>query len=282
MYTAGMNRTRIIALLLSAASLAHAQPADTLKGPQVDREQLDTIVITDMSGNFIPVEGRPELVAFARVCDDPDDLARAREIGTDRVFDLAELLVDEIDTVRTITDALAEGNNTYAQTLLAQLRLRHDPEMLRDPLRAALEPMLEDDQRERFDRIVHAYWDAWIAARTPESEQDMQGQPRTPAIKQRIENQLNNELFQRDIANAYEYSLRRYRDAMQAMYDAIEPTPEQRAWIRDRVIEHIKDTRLSPTLEQREALMLEIYDMLDEDRKSKLFLYMTRAAISRG
>jgi hypothetical protein len=248
----------------------------------VDREQIDTIVITDMSGNFTPVEGRPELVAFARVCDDPDDLARARELGTSRVFDLAELLVDEIETVRTITDALAEGNNAYAQTLLAQLRLRHDPEMLRDPLRAGLEPMLEDAQRERFDRILDEYWDAWIAANTPESDQNMQGQPRTPAIKQQIENRLNNELFQRDIANAYEYSLKRYRDAMQAMYDAIEPTPEQRAWIRNRVIQHIKDTRLNPTLEQREALMLEIYDMLDGERQTKLFLYMTRAAMSRG
>lgn len=281
MYTMNMLRPTAIALLLAFSPLAHAQPADTLRGPQVERDQLDTIVITDMSGNFIPVEERPELVAFARVCDDPEDLARAREMGTSRVFDLAELLVDEIDTVRTITDAIAEGNTTYAQTLLAQLRLRHDPDMLRDPLRAELEPMLEATQRERFDRILDEYWDAWIAANTPESEQDMQGRPRTQAVHQRIENRLNNELFQRDIANAYEYSLRRYRDAMQAMYDAIQPTPEQRAWIRNRVIQHIKDTRLNPTLEQREALMLEIYDMLDEDRQTKLFLYMTRAAMTR-
>ena len=63
---------------------------------------------------------------------------------------------------------------------------------------------------------------------------------------------------------------------------AIEPTPEQREWIRNHVIQHIKDTRLSPTLEQREALMLEIYDMLDEPRQTKLFLYMTRAAMSRN
>jgi hypothetical protein len=277
-----MLQTRTIALMIATTPLAFAQPADTLRGPRVDREQIDTIVVTDMSGKFTPVEGRPELVAFARVCDDPDDLARARELGTSRVFDLAELLVDEIETVRTITDALAEGNNAYAQTLLAQLRLRHDPEMLRDPLRAALEPMLEDTQRERFDRILDAYWDAWIAANTPESDQNMQGQPRTPAIKQQIENRLNNELFQRDIANAYEYSLKRYRDAMQAMYDAIEPTAEQREWIRNRVIQHIKDTRLSPTIEQREALMLEIDDILYEERQTKLFLYMTRAAMSRG
>jgi len=277
-----MLRPTAIALLLAISPLAHAQPADTLRGPRVERDQLDTIVITDMSGNFTPVEGRPELVAFARVCDDPDDLARAREMGTARVFDLAELLVDEIDTVRTITDAIAEGNTTYAQTLLAQLRLRHDPDMLRDPLRAELEPMLEAHQRDRFDRILDEYWDAWIAANTPESEQDMQGRPRTQVVHQRIENRLNNQLFQQDIARAYEYSLRRYQGAMTAIYDAIEPTPEQRAWIRNRVIQHIKDTRLNPTLEQREALMLEIYDMLDEDRQTKLFLYMTRAAMTRG
>ncbi len=277
-----MLRPTAIALLLAISPLAHAQPADTLRGPKVERDQLDTIVITDMSGNFIPVEGRPELVAFARVCDDPDDLARARELGTARVFELTEVLVDEIDTLRQITDANAEGDSAYAQTLMAQIRLKYDPDMERDPLRDELEPLLDMNQQERFDMILDEYWMQWVSANTPENARNMNGEPVDRSTYQRIENRLNNQLFQQDIARAYEYSLRRYQGAMTAIYDAIEPTPEQRAWIRNRVIQHIKDTRLNPTLEQREALMLEIYDMLDEDRQTKLFLYMTRAAMTRG
>lgn len=280
-YTMSMHRLTTISLAL-LTSPALAQPADTLRGPSVPRETLESIGSTDMSGNFIPVEGRPELAAFMVVCRDPEDLAAARELGSQRVFDLAEVLVDEIDAVKAITDAIAQGNGAYAQTLLAQLRLRHDPDTLRDPLREDLEAMLNDEERVRFDRILDDYWARWVSANMPEDEQNMQGQPRSRAIYQRIENRLNNQLYQQDIQYAYEHSLRRYRDAMQAMFDALEPTPEQRTWIRDRVIQHIKDTRLRATLEQREALMLEVYEMLDEDRRVKLFSYMTRAALSQA
>ncbi len=268
--------------LILVASFTLAQPTDTLRGPDINQQELESIGTTDMSGNFIPVEGRPELAAFMLVCDDPDERTRARELTTARVFDLAEILVDEIDTVRAITDAIANNNTTLARTLGAQLRLRHDPNMQRDPLRPQLEDMLSEPQRQRLERILDDYWRRWVSANTPEDQRNMQGLPRSEAVYKQIENQLNTQLYQQDIARAYEYSLRRYHDAMQAMYEAIEPTDDQRAWIRNRVIEHIKQTRLQPTLEQREALLLEIYHHLDEDRQSKLFAYMARAAILRN
>lgn len=271
-----------LAAILTTPANAQNNPADTLRGPSVPRDALESIGTSDMNGRFTPVEGRPELAAFIIVCDDPEDLAAARELGTERTFELAELLVDEIDTIREITDANAAGNTAQAQMLLAQIRKQFDPDLLRDPLRPALEALLNADQRARLDRILTDYWQRWVSANTPEDQMNKQGQPRNQATYQRIENRLNNQLFQQDIASAYEYSLRRYQTAMQAMYDAIEPTPEQRAWIRTRMIEHIKETRLKANDEQREALMLEIYSMLDDDRKIKLFGYMTRAALNRN
>lgn len=273
------NITSILTLsLLTLPALA--QPADTLRGPAVPSDAVETIGTTDMNGRFTPVEGRPELAAFIIVCDDPEDLARARELGSAHTFELAEMLIDEIDTVREITDAIASGNGVYAQTLLAGIRKAHDPDLVRDPLSPKLQEMLTPDQRTRFKAIIDDYWHRWVRAETPIDQQNMQGEPNNQAVYQRIENKLSNQLFQQDIANAYEYSLRRYRDALQAMYDAIEPTPKQRAWIRDRVITHIKQTRLRATAEQREAVMLEIYTMLDDERKAKLFGYMTRAALN--
>jgi hypothetical protein len=271
-----------LAAILTTPANAQNNPADTLRGPSVPRDALESIGTSDMNGRFTPVEGRPELAAFIIVCDDPEDLAAARELGTERTFELAELLVDEIDTIREITDANAAGNTAQAQMLLAQIRKQFDPDLLRDPLRPALEALLNADQRARLDRILTDYWQRWVSANTPEDQMNKQGQPRNQATYQRIENRLNNQLFQQDIASAYEYSLRRYQTAMQAMYDAIEPTPEQRAWIRTRMIEHIKETRLKANDDQREALMLEIYSMLDDDRKIKLFGYMTRAALNRN
>lgn len=268
--------------LLTTTTNAQDTPADTLRGPDVPRESRESIGTTTMNGHFTPVEGRPELAAFLLVCDDPEDLAHARQLGSDRIFDLTELLIDEIDTLRAITDALASDNAVYAQTLLAQLRLKHDPEMQRDPLRPALEAMLDEDQTQRFHRILSDYWRNWVAANTPEDQQNPAGEPLNRQAYQRIENRLNNQLFQADIARAYEYSLQHYRGAMTAIYEAIEPTPEQRAWIRNRIIEHIKQTRLKATNDQRQALMLEIYSMLDQDRKTKLFAYMTSVALDRN
>ena len=284
MYAVTMKRitTAITLALLTTPALAQDTPANTLRGPDVPKETRDSIGTTTMTGTFTPVEGRPELAAFIVVCDDPDDLARARELGSERIFSLTELLVDEIDTLRAITDANASGDTAYAQTLLAQLRLQYDPDMQRDPLRPALEAMLDDDQKERLERILSDYWLRWVSANTPENEQNMNGQPVDQRTYKRIENRLNNQLFQSDIARAYEYSLQRYQAAMTAIYDAIDPTPEQRAWIRNRVIEHIKETRLKATIEQREAVLMEIYQMLDEARKTKLFAYMTRVAINRN
>lgn len=276
-----MNITPALAALCILTFPILAQPADTLRGPDVPADAIESIGTTDMNGRFTPVEGRPELAAFMIVCDDPEDLARARELGSAHIFDLAELLVDEIDTVREITDAIAGGNAVYAQTLLAGIRKTHDPDLVRDPLRSKLQTMLTPEQSTRFARIIEDYWLRWVSSQTPMEQQNMKGEPINQATYQRIENRLSNQLFQQDIANAYEYSLRRYRDSMQAMYDAIDPTPEQRSWIRDRVIAHIKETRLKASFEQREAIMLEIYHLLDEERKAKLFAYMTRAALNR-
>ncbi len=284
MYTDTMKRllTTITLVLIAPHALAQDTPADTLRGPDVPRETRESIGTTTMTGSFTPVEGRPELAAFSIVCDNPDNLARARELGTQRIFDLTELLIDEIDTLRAITDANASGDAAYAQMLLAQIRLRHDPDMQRDPLRPQLEAMLDKEQTQRMERILSDYWLRWVSANTPENEQNMSGQPVDERTYKRIENRLNNQLYQSDIARAYEYSLQRYQGAMTAIYDAIDPTPEQRAWIRNRIIEHIKQTRLKASIEQREAIMLEIYHMLDEERQVRLFRYMTRAALNRG
>ena len=54
---------------------------------------------------------------------------------------------------------------------------------------------------------------------------------------------------------------------------------KQRQAIRIIIIEHIKRTRLNATPGQRRSTNLEIYRMLDDERKEKLFEYMTRFVI---
>lgn len=266
------------ALIAALTTNAYAQPdpdrTNLLKGPTVPIEAQHTLGSTTMSGHFTPIEGRPELAAFSMIINDPNHLATARELDNKRTFDLTIYLVDEIDTVREITDAMTEGNSTRAKLLLAQLRQRFEPTLPRNPLAAELETMLTEEQRVEFHRILDDYWLRWAASHTETMNLD----PDSAEYK-KIENRLNHELFEQDIQLAYESSLKRYRDTLDAIYTAVQPTDDQHTQIREIIIEHIKDTRLKATIEQRQALMLEIYTLLDDDRRELLFLFMTRAAI---
>jgi len=264
----------VLAALLTLTTAAGAQP-DVLKGPSVPVETQHTLGETSMNGHFTPVEGRPELAAFALLTHNPDRLNTARDLGNKRIFELTIYLVDEIDTVKAITDAMTEGQEPRAQLLLANLRTKYDPDLARDPLADDLRALLPQDQRAEFDRIIDDYWARWTHATLAES-----GKPINNANLKRTENLLNNQLFQADIGSAYDGSLKRYKDFLDAIYTAITPTDEQHALIRAMVIEHIKATRLKSTIEQRLELMKAIYRMLDPDRREKLFLFLTRAAIA--
>ena len=59
----------------------------------------------------------------------------------------------------------------------------------------------------------------------------------------------------------------------------VEPTEEQREAIRSVVIEHIKATRLEASPQQRRDAMHEIYRLLDDDRKQKLYDYLLRIVV---
>jgi hypothetical protein len=48
------------------------------------------------------------------------------------------------------------------------------------------------------------------------------------------------------------------------------------------IIEHIKDTRLKSTAEQRLDLMTDIYHLFDEDQQETFFRFMTSLAIDRN
>jgi hypothetical protein len=93
---------------------------------------------------------------------------------------------------------------------------------------------------------------------------------------------LVTQVFQEEVRDAYEISLRRYRDALEAIYAAVDPTPEQREAIRSIVIEHVKHTRLEATPTRRRAAMREVYDMLDDERKARLLDYLLERVVPNG
>lgn len=261
--------------LLAMAALA-AQPQtetksqpDPLRGPSVDTHELKTLVRQGMMQGFARVEGRPEAAALELLELDSETAARARAVVDTRATDLAMVLVDEIDTVREITDQMTAGDNEAARQTLLALWERFEPGRPRSPMLAELGDVLDDDAMTEMRRLLDEYWDAWIESSAPSDDNQ----------RQQIQDRLAFELFQQEVREAYDISLRRYRQALDAIYNATDPTPEQREAIRDLVIQHIKDTRLSATPEQRRAATRRIYDLLDPERQAKMFDYILQVAL---
>ena len=260
-----------VAIACLAGTVAHAQRDDPLRGPDVAERDTRTLVGRTMTGAFVRVEGRPEVAAANLLDLDDETRARVDAIVDDRAMALRMLLVDEIDTVRDITDAMTEGDRDRAAALSDRLHRAMDADTPRDPLLEPIAAVLPDDRAAELRRLVDEYWSAWIGAAARRAE--------TP---DETTDRLGAQLFQREVREAYDASLRRYRDALEAIYQAVEPTPEQRAAIRELVIEHIRATRLDATPAQRRDAMLRIYQLLDDERQERLFAYMTSLVVTDG
>lgn len=247
-----------------------AQPDELLPlaGPAVSDAHTRTLVEHAMTGRFEPIEGRPELAAALLLDLDSDTRERIRALSEARDVAIVSFILNHLDDLRTMTDAQTEGRPEDAQRILRSWWQLQDEGHTRLPLRPALAEILSGDQLEEVSRITAEYVDAWVTARKRRSETPDQAAER-----------LSFEIFEREVRRAYDASLRTTRQAMEGIYEAVDPTDEQRETIREIVIEHLKSTRLKATPDQRRATMRRIYDALDDDRQALLFDYMTRAAV---
>lgn len=239
-----------------------------LAGPAVSDTHSRTLIEHAMTGRLEPIEGRPELAAALLLDLDSDTRESVRALGEARDVAIVSFIINHLDDLRAMTDAQTEGRNEDARRILRSWWQSHDEGHTLLPLRPALAEILSDDQLEEVTRITAEYVDAWVTARKRQNETPDQAAER-----------LSFEIFQREVRRAYDASLRSTRQAMEGIYEAVDPTNEQRESIREIVIEHLKATRLKATPVERRATMRRIYDSLDDDRQALLFDYMTRAAV---
>ena len=263
--------------LLTLAALtttALAQDANLLAGPSVGEKTTHTLVSTDMSGEFQRLDARPEEAALRLLDLDHHERERAMEIINERRLRLAMMLIDEVETVRRIEDLRKNDKGADARRLLRELWERFDRTERRDPLYAPIAENLPTLQQRRLRELIDEYWEAWVLwadrGRGEKAGRGKQGD--------RVRDRLAFQLFEREVNRAYERSLRHYREALEDINEAVDPTRAQRENIREHVIAHLRDTRLEATPEQRREAMLEIYRMLDDTRQEKLFVHMLKQA----
>jgi len=263
----------IITIAVLAFATA-AQDADPLRGPDVPEGDTRTLVDRTMTGGFQRIEGRPEAAALVLIDLDPDTRRRAQAVVARRDMAVTLMLVDHLDAVREITDHITAGDRDAAHARLIELWAEFEPDAPRDPLLVPLADVLTDEQMRRLEHLVAEYWDAWIDSQLPKGADD--------DARAQAQHRLAFQLFQEEVRRGYEASLRSYQQALEAVYQAVDPTPDQREAIRTVVIEHIKATRLRPTPDQRRRAWHDIYQLLDDQRKQLFFDYLLRQVVKDG
>jgi|GEM_PF-686366 len=257
-----------------AVALAQEAPPDLLAGPIVDAEA--TIVRHGMDGRLVSIDGRPEIAAVQMLLPasglPPEVSERVRTVIAARGETMRLLLVDELDTVRTVTDLITAGESEAARDEMWAMWGRFEPDRSLAPLLDDLAVAIGSEHAPKLRSMVSEYFDALLRERLADRMDDEESSvesddPVVVAARER----LAFELFQAEIRTAYTQTLRRYHELLQSIYAAVEPTEEQRALIRDTVLGHIKRTQLQASPQQRRETMLTIYRQLDEDQREKLY-----------
>lgn len=255
-------------LAMGPAAFAQDDEPGLLSGPAVDAQA--TIVRYGMDGRLQPIAGRPEIAA-AQVLIATRSLStevaeRVREINVARGESIRMLLVDELDTVREVTDLIAAGEADAARDSMRAMWLRFETGSRHAPLLEDLAGAVGEAHAAELRRINEEYWSALLRERADGMMED-RGEHVIAAARDR----LAFEVFQQELREGYDLSLRRYRELLESINTGVEPTEAQREAIRDVVLEHIETTRLAATPEQRRETMLRIYRELDDARRERLY-----------
>ena len=244
---------------------ARDSPDDMLRGPEVPASAAHTLVRLDASGRFQRVEGRPEEAALVILELDPDLREQARQAAAARRETLRAAVLEHLDLIIAGTDAIEAGQREKATEIMRQMRDRIDPEHQRDPVLPALTAVLGSEQGQQLTLLVEDYWTACLDWELRNSKD------KSDAARQRVTERIGFEMFQQEIRQAYERTLRPYRAKFEAIVNATQPTDEQKQAIRGILLDLIRAGGLEPTLDQQQETARKVYQALDEERRQKLF-----------
>ncbi|MBX3357697.1 MAG: hypothetical protein KF745_04635 [Phycisphaeraceae bacterium] len=233
---------------------------DALRGPHVPDDMTHTLVRRDARGRLVRIEGRPESAALVQMSIDPDRREKAREVIADRTATLRTRLIESVTASEETIETLILGDRAAIQKVSTEIIERIDPDAVRDPLLEPLSAVLSPDETAELKTLTDDYWTAWIDSEKRANQ--------TPA---QVEQRLIRSLLLDELRAAYDSSLRPYRDRLDRVNQAVDPTPEQRAALFKIVVRFIATSRLQPTEEQRAALAREIYGALEEPQRIKIF-----------
>lgn len=238
-----------------------------LAGPTISDRVARTLVHYTARGELQRLDTLPEIAAVELL-----DLPAERRQQTWAIIEtyrnsLKDLLIDQIDLLKEATDAQKAKDYSKVQQLYRELYDVFNADHERDVIAPALMEVLTADEQADVARLVDDYWTARV-------DWEVRNRPNvTDAQRQETQNRLVFAVFQQQVGQAYQTSLRPYQAKLDSLYNITDPTDEQRTEMRALVVGFIRDTRLVPTPEQIVELAQHLLDLLDEAQRVKVMEY---------
>ncbi len=242
-----------------------ADAPDLLKGPEVPESIARTLIRFDAQGRFQRTEGRPEEAAITLLELESEARDAARQAAAARRETLRGYLIDNLDLIIASADFQEAGDREKVQGILRQMRDALDPQHERSPALNAICATLAEEHASELRRLVDEYWNA-LADWELRNSRD-----KSEAARQRVFDRVGFDLFQQDIRQAYERTLRPLRNKFDTIVQSVDATDEQKQAIRAILHEYIRAGRLDPSPDLQQEAARRVYQVLDEDRRRKLF-----------
>ena len=245
----------------AATATAPDAERDPLAGPKVDDPAARTLVRYDMQNRLQRVDVRPEEAALRLLELDEDVRERARGVVLDRADALRVHLAANIELVKEFAEPAIAKDNAKTAEMAKQLFERFDPQRQLEPMAGPLASVLSAEEHARLMTLVHEYWEAWIAS-------EQKSQPKL--TREQVVDRLAARAFASEVQRLYDSGLRRAKQKLDAIANAVEASDEQRGALRLAFIAYIREGKLRPTEEHRAALAQAIYGALTEEQRVKL------------
>lgn len=281
-----------------------ASPTDlfaALAGPAVSEPIAVTIVRRNAKGEFQRLSDIPEKAAVATLKLDAEQRAYCRAVFEDRQLAMGVMLAERWEDAFLYGESLRHREREQTSELITIFRSlweqgayglsaesgafwptdmvgppahgdrvfpgkpRNGETLTRPRVLGELAAVLSPEQCGEVERLVAGYWNEWIEwelrSRKRPSETDCS----------RARDKLERQVFADELRRAYDDLIKPYQEKLEKLFEAVEPTPEQRSTITRVLRDHIVTSRLRPRTEARVELMTELYQALDESRRAKLF-----------
>ncbi len=297
----------IATLTIAAAILAQATPPatdaprDILRGPTVnDTPPRPTLVRHAFDGALIRIEARPEEAALDLLGLAPEEREAARAVLTDRAAQVDQLVLDNVLLLVNLANAVQARDNAAIAREAREARRAFAPLNEGDPLIDRVASTLTPAHASAYREIVNEYTNALsddldrerkqreatgMGAPDADNPNDNNRPSRRARFRERMQNsdrarqaRLDTTLILEEARRSYDRITALRLEQSQELLEVIDPTPEQRAQINDRLMQFAIDNEHNPSPEARATFAADLLRSLTPEQRRRVVEHYRKPA----